>query len=231
MLFKRRGHRDTENFLAKRFALAGLLLAATISGLADWPQFRGPLGNGHMPDGSKLPSVWGEEKNVAWKIALPGRAWSSPVVWGDKVWLTTADEKGHKLTGLCVDANSGKIIFEKQLFSVAKPQYAHKFNSYASPTPVVEKDRVYLTWGSPGTACLDTKINEVLWARDDFVCDHFRGAGSSPRWTSAPAKPSGAPGAALTIRISTRTANHSATAICAKATPRRTSSGTTESCN
>ena len=85
-----------------------------------------------MPDGSKLPSAWSEEKNVAWKIAPPGRAWSSPVVWGDKVWLTTADEKGHKLSGLCVDANSGKIIFEKQLFRVAEPQYAHKFNSYAS---------------------------------------------------------------------------------------------------
>ena len=180
MFFKRKGHRDTGNYLAKSFALVGLLLAATISGVADWPQFRGPLGNGHMPDGGKLPSAWSEEKNIAWKITPPGRAWSSPVVWGDKVWLTTADEKGHKLSGLCVDANSGKIIFEKQLFRVAEPQYAHKFNSYASPTPVVEKDRVYLTWGSPGTACLDTKINEVLWARDDFVCDHFRGAGSSP---------------------------------------------------
>ena len=58
-----------------------------------------------------MPAEWGEKKNVDWKVVLPGRAWSSPVVWGDKVWLTTADEKGHKLSGLCVDANSGKIIF------------------------------------------------------------------------------------------------------------------------
>ena len=102
------------------------------------------------------------------------------MVWVDKIWLTTADEKGNKLTGLCVDANNGKIIFEKQLFHIVDPQFAHKFNSYGSPTPVVEARRVYLTWGSPGTACLDTKTNKVLWARDDFVCDHFRGAGSSP---------------------------------------------------
>jgi outer membrane protein assembly factor BamB len=170
----------TENFLPERLVLSGLLLAATVSGLGDWSQFRGPFGSGHVPGGQALPVEWSEEKNVAWKVALPGRAWSSPVVFGDKIWLTTADPKGHKLTGLCVDANSGKIIFEKQLFSVADPQFAHKFNSYASPTPIVEKNRVYLTWGSPGTACLDTKTNEVLWSRDDFVCDHFRGAGSSP---------------------------------------------------
>ena len=170
----------TENLLAKRLVLATLFVAAPTVALADWPQFRGPLGSGHIPKGSKLPSAWSEEKNIDWKVALPGRAWSSPVVFGDKIWLTTADEKGNKLTGLCVDANNGKIIFEKQLFHIADPQFAHKFNSYGSPTPVVEAGRVYLTWGSPGTVCLDTKTNKVLWTRDDFVCDHFRGAGSSP---------------------------------------------------
>ena len=170
----------TENALTKCLVLPALFVAATTVALADWPQFRGPLGTGHIPGGQALPAEWSETKNVDWKVALPGRAWSSPVVWVDKIWLTTADEKGNKLTGLCVDANNGKIIFEKQLFHIVDPQFAHKFNSYGSPTPVVEARRVYLTWGSPGTACLDTKTNKVLWARDDFVCDHFRGAGSSP---------------------------------------------------
>ena len=170
----------TKNFLAKCLVLAALFVAATTVALADWPQFRGPLGSGHIPGGQALPSEWSETKNIDWKVALPGRAWSSPVVFGDKIWLTTADEKGNKLTGLCVDANNGKIIFEKQLFHIVDPQFAHKFNSYGSPTPVVEAGRVYLTWGSPGTACLDTKTNKALWTRDDFVCDHFRGAGSSP---------------------------------------------------
>ena len=66
------------------------------------------------------------------------------------------------------------------LFRVATPQFCHKFNSYASPTPVIEDGRIYVTFGSPGTACLDTKTAEVLWQRTDFVCNHYRGAGSSP---------------------------------------------------
>lgn len=162
------------------FMLAAVVIFKSLVFADNWPQFRGPLGSGHIPSGQALPSEWSEMKNVDWKVELSGRAWSSPVVFGDKIWLTTADEKGNKLTGLCVDANNGKIIFEKQLFHIADPQFAHKFNSYGSPTPVVETGRVYLTWGSPGTACLDTKSNVVLWTRDDFVCDHFRGAGSSP---------------------------------------------------
>jgi len=162
------------------FMLAAVAIFKSWVFAGNWPQFRGPLGSGHIPGGQALPSEWSEMKNVDWKVELSGRAWSSPVVLGDKIWLTTADEKGNKLTGLCVDANNGKIIFEKQLFHIADPQFAHKFNSYGSPTPVVEAGRVYLTWGSPGTACLDTKTNDVLWTRDDFVCDHFRGAGSSP---------------------------------------------------
>jgi len=170
----------TKNSLAKRLVLGALLVAATAVDAVDWPQFRGPLGTGHIPGGQALPVEWSETKNIDWKVELPGRAWSSPVVLGDKIWLTTADVKGNKLTGLCVDADSGKIIFEKQLFAIAEPQFAHKFNTYASPTPIVEGDRVYLTWGSPGTACLDAVSRKVLWNRDDFVCDHFRGSGSSP---------------------------------------------------
>ena len=148
--------------------------------VADWTEFRGPHGTGHIPNGQALPSEWSESKNVDWKVSLPGRAWSSPVLSGDTIWLTTADEKGNKLTALAVDAKNGKIVFEKQLFHIEKPQYAHKFNTYASPTPIVEGDRVYLTWGSPGTACIDTKTKKVLWKRGDFECDHFRGSGSSP---------------------------------------------------
>ena len=106
----------TKNFLVKRLVLAVLFVAATSVALADWPQFRGPLGSGHIPGGQALPGDWSETKNIEWKVALPGRAWSSPVVFADKIWLTTADEKGNKLSGLCVDANTGKIIFEKQLF-------------------------------------------------------------------------------------------------------------------
>ena len=164
----------------KYIVCIGLVFAMLITVQADWPQFRGPLGTGFIPNGGKLPAEWNESKNIDWKIALPGRAWSSPVVSGDTLWLTNADEKGHELSVISIDAKSGKLGFIKQLFHVDKPQYAHKFNTYASPTPIIEGRYVYLTWGSAGTACLNTKTKKVLWTRDDFVCDHFRGSGSSP---------------------------------------------------
>lgn len=164
----------------KRIVCIGLVFAMLITAQGDWSQFRGPLGTGFIPNGSKLPAEWNESKNIDWKIDLPGRAWSSPVVSGDTLWLTNADEKGHELSVISIDAKSGKLGFIKQLFHVDKPQYAHKFNTYASPTPIIEGSYVFLTWGSAGTACLNTKTKKVLWTRDDFVCDHFRGSGSSP---------------------------------------------------
>lgn len=145
----------------------------------NWPQFRGPDGNGHS-DARGLPLKWSEEENIVWKTAIHDRGWSSPVIHGDQIWLTTATGDGRKLYALCIDRESGKIIRDILLFEVAEPQYAHPFNSYASPTPVIEDGRVYITFGSPGTACIDTKSFKVLWQRRDIECNHFRGAGSSP---------------------------------------------------
>jgi outer membrane protein assembly factor BamB len=102
------------------------------------------------------------------------------VIWGDQVLLTTATEDGTQLYAICVDRNSGEIKHDLKLFDVEQPQFAHKFNTYGSPTPAIEEGRVYVTFGSPGTACLDTQSGRVLWARRDFVCNHYRGAGSSP---------------------------------------------------
>src|SRR6202008_1395202 len=90
------------------------------------------------------------------------------------------NEAGTELGVVCVDKETGKIMRDEILFKVAAPQFCHKFNSYASPTPAIEEGRVYITFGSPGTACLDTKTGRVLWERRDFECNHFRGAGSSP---------------------------------------------------
>jgi outer membrane protein assembly factor BamB len=147
----------------------------------NWPQFRGPSGQGVVDATSKdLPLTWGEQKNVRWKTAIHGKAWSSPVVWGEQIWMTTATEDGHKLYAVCVDKGTGKIVYDLQLFDVPAPQYCIPFNSYASPTPVIEEGRVYVTFGAPGTACLDTTTGKVLWQRTDFVCNHYRGAGSSP---------------------------------------------------
>ena len=86
----------------------------------------------------------------------------------------------RELAVVAVDRESGKILQDRVLFRVEKPQFAHKFNTYASPTPAIESGRVYVTFGSPGIACLDTRTGKTLWERTDFVCNHFRGAGSSP---------------------------------------------------
>jgi outer membrane protein assembly factor BamB len=155
-----------------------LLLVAVIA-LAQWPQFRGADGNG-VSTNTGLPLTWSETQNVRWKTAIHGRAWSSPVVLGRQVWLTTATPDGKQLFAVAIDKDTGKIIYDLKLFDVPNPQFAHAFNTYASPTPVIEDGRVYVTFGSPGTAALDTATGEVVWTRRDLECNHFRGAGSSP---------------------------------------------------
>lgn len=156
-----------------------VLLCISIQASDQWPQFRGPDGTGHS-DARDLPLTWSETENIAWKTAIHDRGWSSPVVLGRQIWLTSASKDGRKLYGLCLDRDTGKILYDQLLFEVAEPQYAHPFNTYASPTPVIETGRVYLTFGSPGTAAIDTKTFKVIWQRRDIQCNHFRGSGSSP---------------------------------------------------
>jgi outer membrane protein assembly factor BamB len=161
-------------------ALAGL--ATCLLSAADdlnWPQFRGPRGDGHTTS-TGLPLQWSETRNVKWQTPIPGKAWASPVIWGDQIWLANATEDGTELSAVCVDRNTGQVVRDLKLFAVEKPQFCHKFNSYASPTPALEEGRLYVTFGSPGTACVDTRTGAKLWERRDFVCNHYRGAGSSP---------------------------------------------------
>jgi outer membrane protein assembly factor BamB len=161
------------------FALFSTLLASNAAN-STWPEFRGPTGQGIVQDGAQLPLEWSDSKNITWKTPVHGRAWSSPVSDGERTWVSTANTNGTELSALCVDFHSGKIIHDLKLFHVEAPQYAHPFNTYASPTPVMDGDRVYVTFGSPGTACLDIRSGKVLWERRDLECNHFRGAGSSP---------------------------------------------------
>ena len=148
---------------------------------AQWNQFRGPNGEGKTD--ADLPLEFGEGKNVTWKAPMPGKAWSSPVIWGNQVWFTNAEADGHKLWVVCLDAKSGKVLHNKLVFEITKPQKSPvAMNSYASPTPVIEQGRVYVSFGAHGTACLDTKTASVIWQRQDkeLYCDHFRLPASSP---------------------------------------------------
>ncbi|MCZ6597077.1 MAG: PQQ-binding-like beta-propeller repeat protein [Planctomycetota bacterium] len=144
-----------------------------------WPDFRGPTGDGHAPD-AEVPLEWSEDENVAWKTLIHGRGWSSPVVWDGQIWLTTATPEGDELSVLALDAATGKVLHDDVLFDVPAPQRRNAMNSHASPSPVIEEGRVYVHFGSAGTACLDTKSRKTLWERRDLSCDHIEGPGSSP---------------------------------------------------
>lgn len=158
----------------------------------NWNQFRGPRGDGTSV-AKGLPVKFAEgSPQIVWKTPVPGRAWSSPVIWGQQIWMTNAPEiqnttkekpkldKPLELSAVCLDLAGGKIIHNIKLFEVDTPQFTHATNSYGSPTPFVEEGRVYIHFGAYGTACLDTTTGKKIWERTDFECDHFRGPGSSP---------------------------------------------------
>lgn len=165
--------------------VAFTLLAGAVAARADWPEFRGPAGDGHVPapDGAKpagFPLTWSETNHVTWKTEIHDKGWSTPVVMGGQVWLTTATMDGHDFFALCVDAGSGKILRDLKLFHSDNPEpLGNNVNCYAAPSPAIEPGRVYIHFGSYGTACLDTSDGRVLWQRDDLPCRHYRGPASS----------------------------------------------------
>ena len=171
--------------MVKAFLTVCLLLLAQPAAWADWPEFRGPWGTGltSAPGDTKkigLPLRWSETENVKWKTAIPHRGWSTPVVMERKVWLTTATEEGHDFFVICVDVDTGRILLNKKLFACDNPEpLGNNVNCYASPSPTIEPGRVYIHFGSYGTACLDTADGELVWERTDLPCRHYRGPGSS----------------------------------------------------
>jgi len=160
-------------------ACAVALLAVPAAAGDRWTEFRGPSGTGHS-DSTGLPREWSEPASVVWKTRIHGRGWSSPVVLGDEIWLTTATAEGHELSVLAIGRDDGRILFDSVVFEVARPEDTRQYNSFASPTPAIEEGRVYVHFGSYGTAGLDTRTRKVLWQRRDLPCNHWRGPGSSP---------------------------------------------------
>jgi outer membrane protein assembly factor BamB len=170
----------------------GFLLALGLSlerGAAadNWPEFRGPWGNGHVSTLGDtnlvgFPLHWSETNNIRWKTEIPHRGWATPVVLGGQVWLTTARDDGHDFFAIGVDAETGAIRFNERVFHSDNPEplgNGASMNCYATPSPAIEPGRVYVHFGSFGTACLDTQTGKVLWKRDDLRCRHYRGPSSS----------------------------------------------------
>lgn len=179
-----------------------LLLAGSVR--ADdgaWNQFRGPRGDGTSL-AKNLPVEFAEDsKDLVWKTPVAGRAWSSPVIWGEQLWMTNAPEIENpegvtalkaftedvpprkdpiSLSAVCLDLKTGRKLHDLKVFDVYKLQFTHSTNSYASPTPYIEEGRLYVHFGAYGTACIDTATGKKLWERRDIECNHWRGAGSSP---------------------------------------------------
>jgi outer membrane protein assembly factor BamB len=156
------------------------LLPAHLFAQEDWPQFRGPTGQGHSIERS-LPVQWSENHNIVWKTVVPGRGWSSPVIAGGRIWLTTAvsDGRGASLRALAFDAETGSQILNIEVFRMGTADLKNAKNSHASPTPILDAGRVYVHFGAEGTAALDAATGAILWkARFPYASQH--GAGGSP---------------------------------------------------
>jgi len=161
-------------------ALANLM--AFTLGAHDWPEFRGPTGQGLSP-AKDVPIRWSATENVAWKTAIPGSGWSSPVLANGRLYLTTTKSiegvKSLKLAAMCLDARDGKLLWSTNVFSPEDGASLHRKNSYASPTPVVRDGRLYVHFGHLGTACLDLD-GHVLWRQTSIKYPPVHGNGGSP---------------------------------------------------
>ncbi|MCA9074856.1 MAG: PQQ-binding-like beta-propeller repeat protein [Planctomycetaceae bacterium] len=184
-------------------SIFALLLVAEPTQAADnWPQFRGPGARG-VADGANLPDSWSETQNVAWKADIPGRGWSSPVVWGDQVFLTTCINTGeteeakkglyfggnredapttvHHWKVLCLSLGTGDLIWERTVHEGVPEKSLHIKNSYASETPVTDGEHLYAYFGNVGLFCFDLSGTEVWSKRFAAVETRYAwGTASSP---------------------------------------------------
>ena len=160
------------------FTVLLLLTRYTYSQNNNWTHFRGSNLNG-IATTQDIPLKW-DESNIKWKTEIHGKGYSSPVIFGNQIWVTTATPDGKELYAICADYQTGKIIYDIKVFTPENIFGKHSINTYASPTPCIEKDYVYVNYGSFGTACISTSDGSIVWTRTDFKCKHVQGPGSSP---------------------------------------------------
>jgi outer membrane protein assembly factor BamB len=169
------------NTLFRQFtSCAALLLAVSLASAAqaeNWPQFRGPTGQG-LSSETNLPIKWSASENIAWKTPLAAEGWSSPIVYGDRVFVTGTTAGGSKCHIISLDRNSGKTIWNKEVLTQDTRRKESK-NSYATPTPVTDGTRVYAVFGGGGVVAVDYEGN-VDWAYDEVKFYSRHGLGASP---------------------------------------------------
>lgn len=142
-----------------------------------WPQFRGPGGSAVAPDGKKLPLHFGPKQNVLWKIAVPS-GWSSPCIWGDRIFLTAYEEQDKRLVTLCIDRHNGRVLW-RRVAPAKRIERVYKVNSPASSTPATDGKRVYVYFGSYGLLCYDID-GKIVWQRPLPTPRTRFGSGTSP---------------------------------------------------
>jgi outer membrane protein assembly factor BamB len=145
-----------------------------------WTHWRGPSYQGYVEDGH-VPLAWSETQNLLWKATLPGRGNSSPIVWGDRVFLTAADEKNGERWVLCVQASDGKLHWQQQAAVEKSPGRTHEWNGHASPSCTTDGTYVYAFFGTPGLFCFDFE-GRLIWkhAFGVFTCKNGWGVAASP---------------------------------------------------
>jgi outer membrane protein assembly factor BamB len=149
---------------------------------ADWPKFRGPTADGHVPEQS-VPIKWSETENVKWKVSIPGLGWSSPTVVSGRIYLTTAtvpEGGGLSLRALSLDAANGQILWDREVRAIPETPSIHTKNSHASPTPIVDNGSVYVHFGALGTAKLRADTGELVWLNTELQYPPLHGSGGSP---------------------------------------------------
>jgi outer membrane protein assembly factor BamB len=154
-----------------------LLATAAVLQAENWPQFRGPTRQGLSTE-TGLPLKWSPVENIAWKTPIPGEAWSSPIVWGERVFVTTATENGASCHVLCLNRTDGKILWDKEAFKQV-PGHKGGRNSYATPTPCTDGDRVYAVFGDGSFVALDFE-GKIAWMNRLFPFYGEHGLGTSP---------------------------------------------------
>ncbi|MBI1840867.1 MAG: PQQ-binding-like beta-propeller repeat protein, partial [Verrucomicrobia bacterium] len=169
--------------MTKRLLIAVVSILGASRLLAhDWPEFRGPTGQGLSP-AMNVPVKWSATENIAWKASIAGSGWSSPALVGGRLYLTTAvpaeSGSGLALRALCLDASDGKQLWSKDVFTPESGSSAHRKNGYASPTPMVRDGRIYVHFGHLGTACLDLS-GKTIWRQTSLKYPPVHGNGGSP---------------------------------------------------
>ena len=159
--------------------IAVCLSCSFASAQDNWTRFRGSNLNA-VATGDNYPVGWNDSLNLAWKTAIHGRGWSSPVMDDNKIWLTTAAKDGKTMSLLSIDFHTGKILFDEVIFTNDTTYRIHPVNSYATPTPCIDSGLVFANFGRYGTACYKTSDYSLVWKRTDFRCMHVQGPGSSP---------------------------------------------------